>query len=282
MRVLHHHHILPLFVWIDDAVASLPQIKKEEEKRRKGGRPSVLRDSELITLLVFNLSTVQQQTLRQIYDWVQQYHRSDFPCLPRYQNFVCHCHRVQPLMRRLLGSLLRDRAPLRFMDATMLPVCKMVRRRWHRVARGYANIGHNWQGEHYGFKLHASIDNDGLLCAAVFSSANIHDSRAIPVLVNEHTRLAVGDSGYRSAPLHRKVRRAFGTFILTPPHYKQRKQLMTESQCKLLRRRPKIETVFDYLKEHLHLVTSFPRSVHGYAVHYTRILLGYQLLMLGW
>jgi len=185
-------------------------------------------------------------------------------------------------MRRLLGSLLKDKAPLRFMDATMLPVCRLVRRQWHRVARGFAHTGHNWQGEWYGFKLHASIDNDGRLCAIAFSSANIHDSRAIPVLVNEHTNIAVGDSGYRSAPLHRKVRRAFGTFILTPPHYKQQKQLMTESQRKLLRRRPKIETVFDYLKEHLHLVTSFPRSVHGYAVHYTRILLGYQLLMLGW
>jgi hypothetical protein len=185
-------------------------------------------------------------------------------------------------MRRLLGSLLKDKATLRFMDATMLPVCKLVRRRWHRVARGYAHTGHNWQGEHYGFKLHASVDNDGRLCAIAFSSANTHDSRAIPVLVNEHTRIAVGDTGYRSIPLHKKIRRAYGTFILTPPHYKQQKQIMTESQRRLLRRRPKIETVFDYLKEHLHLQTSFPRSVHGYAVHYTRILLGYQLLMLGW
>ena len=226
MRVLHSHHILPLFVWVDDAVASLP--KTEKAIRQQGGRPATLRDSEVVTILVFNLLTVQQHTLRQIYDWIGQYHAADFPHLPSYQNFVAHCHRVYPVLRKLLRSLLKDRAALRFMDATMLPVCKLVRRRWHRVARDVA-----------------------------------------------HT-------GYRSKPLHKKIRRAFGTFILTPPHYKQQTQLMTESQHKLLRRRPKIETVFDYLKEHLHLVTSFPRSVHGYAVHYTRILLGYQLLMLGW
>jgi hypothetical protein len=83
-------------------------------------------------------------------------------------------------------------------------------------------------------------------------------------------------------PMHQKVRRIFGTFILTPPHYKQDKQVMAEWQRRLLRRRPKVETVFDYLKQHLHLQTSFPRSVRGYAVHYVRILLGYQLLMLGW
>lgn len=280
MSVLHHHHILPLYVWVDDAVASASQTEKEAKKRV--GRPATLRNSEVVTMLVFNLLTVQQQTLRQVYDWVLQYHRSDFPKLPTYQNFVAHCHRVLPLLNRLLGNLLESEATLRFMDATMLPVCKLVRRRWHRVARGIARTGHNWQGEHYGFKLHASIDNSGRLCAFAFTSADVHDSRAIPVLVNEHTSVAVGDSGYRSQPLHRKIREAFGTYILTPPHYTQKKQVMTESQRKLLKRRPKIECVFDYLKQHLHLQTSFPRSVQGYALHYTRVLLGYQLLQRGW
>lgn len=276
MRVLRKHHILPLFVWVDDAVASATQTEK------RVGRPSVLRDSEVVTILAFNLLTVQQQTLRQVYGWVSQYHRSDFPNLPTYQNFVKHCHRILPLLNRLLRNLLESKAELRFMDSTMLEVCRLVRRKWHRVARGIAHTGHNWQGEHYGFKLHASIENNGKLCAFVLTSANVHDSRAIPVLVNEYTNIAVGDTGYRSAPLHCKIRKAFGTFVLTPPHYKQRKQVMAEWQRKLLRRRPKIETVFDYLKQHLHLQTSFPRSVQGYALHYIRILFGYQLLTEGW
>jgi hypothetical protein len=263
MRILHSHHILPLYVWVDDALASANQTKQ------KIGRPSTLRDSEIVTILTFNLMTCQQQTLRQVYDWVYQYHAADFPALPNYQNFVKHCHRAVPLLNRLLTSLLAEKAELRFMDSTMLEVCKLVRRKYHRVARGYAHTGHNWQGEHYGFKLHASIDNDGRLCAYVFSSAVDHDSRA------------VGDSGYRIA-LHKKLHRMYGTIFVVPPHYKQQRQLMTESQWKLLKRRPKIETVFDYLKEHLHLQSSFPRSMQGYALHYLRILLGYQLLMLGW
>lgn len=60
MRVLRSHHLIPLFVMVDDAVASFPN--------PKGGRPSVLSNSEVITILAFNLLTVQQQTLRQIYD----------------------------------------------------------------------------------------------------------------------------------------------------------------------------------------------------------------------
>jgi hypothetical protein len=274
MPVLHQHHILPLFVWVDDAVASASQTKKP-------GRPSVLRDSEVVTILIFNLFTTQQQTLRQVYDWVYQYHHADFPSLPAYQNFVAHCHRLVPLLNRLLSNLLESKAQLCFMDSTMLEVCRLARRKWHRVARGYAHTGHNWQGEHYGFKLHASVDNDGKLCAYVFSSAVAHDSRAIPYLVNEHTRVAVGDSGYHSA-LNKKLHRMYGTIFVVPPHYKQKKQLLTRSQWKLLKRRPKIETVFDYLKQHLHLETSFPRSMQGYALHYLRVLLGYQLLQMGW
>ena len=274
MRVLRSHHILPLFVMVDDAVTS--------SSHPKGGRPSALRDSEVITILTFNLFCCQQQTIRQIYDWVTQYHHSDFPNLPNYQNFLKHCHRVVPQLALLLDGILEGEARLRFMDSTMLEVCRLVRRQWHRVARGYARTGYNWQGQHYGFKLHLSVDNDGRICAYVFSNASIHDSRVIPKLVNHHTTIAVGDSGYRSAPLHKKIRAAFGTYILTPPHYKQRRQILTKSQWKLLKRRPKIETVFDYLKQHLHLQTSFPRSMQGYALHYLRILLGYQLLCLGW
>lgn len=275
MHVLRNHHILPLYVWVDDVLASAGQTKK------KTGRPSVLRDSEVVTILAFNLLTVQQQTLRQVYDWVNQYHHSDFPVLPNYQNFVKHCHRVVSLLNRLLTDLLADKAQLRFMDSTMLEVCKLVRRKWHKVARGYARTGHNWQGEHYGFKLHLSIDNEGRICAFVCSDALAHDSRAIPYLVNQHTKIAVGDTGYRSA-LHKKLNKLWGTIFVVPPHYKQRKQVMTRSQWKLLKRRPKIETVIDYLKQHLHLQTSFPRSMQGYALHYLRILFGYQLLMLGW
>jgi len=245
------------------------------------GRKAVLRDSEVITILAFNLLTCQQQTLRQVYDWVSQYHRADFPKLPNYQNFVKHCYRLIPALADLLSGLLANEAELRFMDSTMLEVCRLVRRHCHKVAKGYAKTGYNWQGEHYGFKLHASIDNDGRLCAYVFSDALAHDSRAIPYLVNEHTKVAVGDTGYRSA-LKKKVYQVFGTVILTPPHYKQMKQVMTKSQWKLLKRRPKIETVFDYLKQHLHLQSSFPRSMQGYALHYLRVLLGYQLLQIGW
>ena len=38
-----------------------------------------------------------------------------------------------------------------------------------------------------------------------------------------------------------------------------------------------MEATFGKLKEQAYLVTSFPRPVEGYFVHYIRVLLGYQM-----
>jgi hypothetical protein len=135
----------------------------------------------------------------------------------------------------------------------------------------------NHQGWHYGFKLHASCDAFGHLCAIWFTSANESDSQQIPHLVNNATFIAVGDGGYLAKVMSKKMWDVHRTYILAPARRNQKK-LMAQWQGLLLRRRPKIECTFDYLKEHLNLVSSFPRSVMGYFVHYVRILLSYQLM----
>lgn len=62
------------------------------------------------------------------------------------------------------------------MDSTMLHVCKLVRANRHRVAKGIASFGKNWQGWHYGFKLHAACNPKGQLAAVYFTPANEHDT----------------------------------------------------------------------------------------------------------
>jgi len=160
----------------------------------------------------------------------------------------------------------------------MLPVCRLIRATGHKVAKGAADFGKNWQGWHYGFKLHAACNETGQLAAIYSTPANESDSQQIPHLINDHTRLAVGDGGYAASVMGRKMWREHKTLIITPPHPKQTKKIATHWQIAIIQQRPKIECVFDYLKEHLLLVTSFPRSVNGYAVHYIRTLLSYQVM----
>lgn len=271
MLLLQKHHIIDVYCMVDDM---LPAVAKP-----KGGRPSTLTNSEIVTTLIWNTLTVRQKTLKDIYRWVRMYHRDDFPAVPTYVAFVNHCHRVAPLLLHVFEQMLHTTAPIRLMDATMLPVCKRYRANTHKVAKDIATFGKNHQGWHYGFKLHASIDGKGRLCGIALTPASVYDAQAMPKILNKHTRIAVGDTLYGASVMRKKIWEVYGTIIVAPPHYKQNKKLLAEWQKLLLRARPKIESVFDYLKEHLHLVTSFPRSVKGYLLHYVRILLGYQLMV---
>lgn len=274
MGALQKHHIVDLFVWVDDAVASADQTKVSITN--KGGRPSALCDSELLTILIWDGLNEPHKTLKAMYSWITRDYGDCFR-LPAYQNFVAHCHRLLPTMVWLLQTLLRYDAKLRFADSTMLPVCKNHRADDHRVAREVAAWGKNWQGWHYGFKLHASIDADNNLTGIYFTPADGYDAQSIGQLVKGSTEVLVGDSHYGASVMRRRLWKRYGILVVAPPHYKQRKQLMSSLQFLLLNMRSKIEATFDYLKEHMHLVSSFPRSVAGYFVHYLRTLLGYQI-----
>lgn len=273
MLSLEHHHIIDLYVLIDDLIPSCGQAPK-------AGRHPTLQTSEVITILIWNTLTVRQKTLKDIYRWIKTYHENDFPSLSKYNAFLDQCHRAAPQLYTVLQQLLVMDASVRFMDSTMIPVCKNVRADTHKVAKGIAQFGKNHQGWHYGFKLHASIDKGRRFCGLMLTPANMHDAQAMPFILDESAEVAVGDTAYTARVMRDYIWETYGTIIVSPPHPKQNKKMLTQWQHLLLNMRPKIESVFDYLKEHLYLVTSFPRSVKGYLLHYLRILLGYQLYML--
>jgi hypothetical protein len=270
MLALTKEHITELFVWLDD---SLPALKFSAV-----GRKSKLTDSELVTILVWNTLTVKQKLLKDIYRWMVLEYAHEFPKVPCYENFIKQCHRVLPQLIWTLNQLLDAQAPVRIMDSTMLEVCKLVRADHHKVAVNIAQFGKNHQGWHYGFKLHVSINGKGQFAGIAFTPANEADSQQMPKILNKYTRIAVGDGGYTASVMQSFIWRTYGAIVISPPHPRQNKKLMTGWQHKLLLARPKVESVFDYLKEHLSLVSSFPRSVTGYLLHYIRIILGYQIM----
>lgn len=270
MRFLRAHHITNLVAVVD---SFLPRAGSSPH----GGRPMKLHTNEVIALLVFSSLVAPQRTLTGIYNWAQVHYYRKFQ-LPAYSSWMRKCHQALPGMLHILDNLLVKDALLRFIDSTMLPVCKLIRADRHKVAKGVAAFGKNWQGWHYGFKLHAACNPKGQLAAVYFTPANESDSQQIPHLVNDATVIAVGDGGYTASVMRHKMWREHQAFILSPPHPKQKKKVLAQWQLLLLQARPKIECTFDRLKEHLLLVTSFPRSVNGYAVHYIRVLLSYQLM----
>lgn len=270
MLPLQPHHIINLFTLVDDL---LPVITKP-----KGGRPTILSNSEMVTILLWSTFVTNHKTIKNIYQWTKNYHKNDFPVFPKYRGFVEHYHRVTPLCLLLLQQLLVYESSIIFVDSTMLQVCRLVRANSHKVAKSVAGFGKNHQGWHYGFKLHAAINHKNQLTAVVFTPANFNDTQQLPLLVNKHTNIVVGDGGYTASVMAKILWKNFKTIVISPPHPKQKKKIITDWQHFLLKLRPKIEAVFGKLKEHLNIVTSFPRSVKGYFSHYIRVLLSYQIL----
>jgi hypothetical protein len=244
------------------------------------GRPALLSTSEVITILVWNTIALHEKNLVDMHRTLSLYHRADFPRLPAYSTFVAQCHRALPQLFECLCALLSNKEAKRIMDSTMLPVCKLHRADRHKTAKTVARFGKNHQGWHYGFKLHASISFDRKLCGLALTPANVYDAQMEYLLLNEHTRVVVGDTHYGASVMRSRMWRRYATIIITPPHHTQKKKIAAPWQIDLLNLRAKIESVFDYLKEHLHLVSSFPRSVAGYILHYVRILLSYQIMAL--
>lgn len=269
--LLQLHHITDLYTIVDDIIP--------EEEKPKGGRPQILKNSELVTILIWNALTSKLKLIKDIYKNIKLYLKKEFLKVPKYVAFVYQCHRIIPLLISVLERLLRKDTKVRIMDSTMIPVCKLHRVNRYKVAKNLASYGKNHQGWHYGFKLHASIDSKGRFCGLSLTPASKHDAQEMPRLLNKHTKVAVGDGGYTASVMKKAIFEKYGTIVISPPHHKQKKKMMAWWQGLLLKMRPKIESVFDYLKEHLNLVTSFPRSVKGYLFHYVRILLGYQFMV---
>ena len=271
MLPLQADDIADLFCWVDERV---PRATVHP------GRPPALVDAEIVTILIWHTIFLKQKTLKDIYDHVLRYHHGDFPRVPTYQAFVREVHRALPVCFDLLSALLSSEEAIRIMDSTMLEVCKLHRVDHYSVAPDMARFGKNWQGWHFGFKLHASISPDGRLCGIALTGANVYDAQMEHLLLNKHTRIAVGDTLYGASVMRDRMWKRYGTIIIAPPHPRQKKKIAAPWQIDLLNIRSKIESVFDYLKEHLHLVSSFPRSMAGYLVHYLRILLSYQIMAL--
>jgi hypothetical protein len=272
MLSLESHHIVDLFCLVDDL---LPK-----SDRCRGGRPAILRDSELVTLLLWNVLVLHQKTIKDIWRFTSLHLQSEFPRLPSYNAFLDHCHRVAPQMLWLLRELLCATEPVKIADSTMLEVCKLHRSSSHKVAKNIAAFGKNHQGWHFGFKLHLSITLQKQLCAIVLTPADVYDGQVSEVMFNTRTRIGIGDSHYGGSVMRGILWERSKTIVIAPPHYKQKTKLITFVQLFFLNQRSKIESVIDLLKEHLHIVSSFPRSIKGYLLHYVRILLGYQILAL--
>lgn len=207
MLSLQGHLFMDLYCIVTDLVP-----KKTKEK---GGRPVLMTEQEIITMLIWNVCVLRQKTLKDIHTSLHMYHHDDFKYIPKYSAFVDACHKTIPQFEKILSMLLAQEATLRIVDSTIIPVCKLVRADRHKVAKSIARYGKNHQGWHYGFKLHASVDFEGRLSQVYFTDASFYDAQALPFILNRHAQVAVvgGGGTYQASVMRSRIWKEYGCHV---------------------------------------------------------------------
>lgn len=197
-----------------------------------------------------------------------------------YPRFVDALNRSAKHLARTVAALLslarRETHPVKFTDATDIPVCLNKNAKRHRTMRGLAAWSKTGKGWFYGLKLHLSADAEGRVLALKFTPGNADDRGTFATMNAKLRGLFVADAGYVSERLTRNFWIEGERGLITGVRANM-KRLATDWQIALLNLRMRVEIHFRVLKLCYGLVTSFPRSVDGYLTHYLSAVTAYLL-----
>ncbi len=182
------------------------------------------------------------------------------------------------LTGQLLGLLMRSGTsyshPIKYTDATDLPVCLKKNADDHKTMQGLAGFGHSTKGWYYGLKMTMTRDDAGRILGLKFSHPGLNDRDLFRQINQNLMGVIVADAGYVSAELERDMYIEGKRWALIRP-YKSMKKLAALWQLAIYKGRFKIEFDFRSLKLFHGLVTSLPRSINGYLANYLQAVLAF-------
>jgi transposase len=154
-------------------------------------------------------------------------------------------------------------------------VCHNRRIGQHRVFRNLAQRGKTSLGWFYGFKLHVVINDQGELLACQLTPGNTDDRRPVPKLAERLWGRLFADKGYLSQPLTQELLRTRQLRLVTHVKRNMVNRLLLLHEKVLLRRRARVETVFDQRKHLMQMEHTRHRSPTNFAVNLVAGLIAY-------
>lgn len=237
------------------------------------GRPLKIKPMHALTFALY-----QHQSTRSTKKSVYEDFKDILHC--SYKTFVVSVNRAAHLSLHILILLMRVHKQtahvVKYTDATDLPVCLKKNADSHKTMHGLAAIGHSSKGWYYGIKMTLTRDHAGKMLALRFTKPGANDRDIFRKINADIAGIIVADAGYVSKQLEKDMYREGKRWILIRP-YKTMKKLMTEWQYILYKGRFQIEFDFRNLKMFHGLITSLPRSVHGYLANYLHALTSFVL-----
>jgi len=267
-----------IFVFVDDFCKFLePLLNKTllQTGKKKRIRKSNLLLSESLTILIgFQLSGFK--TFKKYYQFIVKYHKKEFPNIISYSRFIAKEKELILPLLAFFKLISADCDGESYIDATSLPICHTKREKSNKVFKGLAKKSKSTMGWFFGFKLHLIVTQFGHPIMFNLTKGNVDDRNVCMSFFSKIVGDLYGDRGYIGQEFSRKLK-AKTIRIVTYLRAKMRPQLVTEKDVKNLKKRNRIEGVFNVLKNNLNLQHTRHRSKANFAVNIVSSLCAFSL-----
>ena len=235
------------------------------------GRPRKISKLDSLTFAIYQ-HTSTRATKKSVYDDFKQ----SLKC--SYKTLVVSMNQTAVLAKKILAILMnysaKESHPVKYTDATDLPVCLRKNADKHKVMKDLSGFGRSSKGWYFGLKMTMTRDFDGRVLNIRFNHPSVSDRDIFRNINKNIDGILVADAGYVSKKLEQEMYKEGKRILLIRP-YKTMKRLATFFQLAIYKGRFKIEFDFRVLKLFHGLVTSLPRSVNGYLSNYLHALLSF-------
>ncbi len=262
---------LTIYDNLKQIVTYLVSVFKLDTSAAPTGRPRKIPAIESIALALY-MHRSTRGTKRSVYEDL----KNTLYC--SYKTLVVSMNKAAILAKQILELIMRFYEnvahPIKYTDATDIPVCLKKNADKHRIMNGLAGFGRSSKGWYYGLKMTMTRDAAGRLLGLRFTHPSMNDRDIFREINKNIMGILVADAGYVSKQLLQDMTLEHKRILLIRPH-KTMKRLATLWQLGIYRGRFQIEFDFRCLKLFHGLVTSMPRSVNGYLANYLHALLSF-------
>lgn len=230
--------------------------------------------SEVLTILIYyhfsKFDCIKHYYLIKSVSGFREY----FPSMPSYNRFVERIPEVAMLAMMYLQYRQSKFEGSGYIDATPLRVCHNKRTNSHKVFKLTATLGKSSMGWFYGFKLHVICDFVGNIVKCRITDGAANDLKVGAKMMKDLKGKIYADKGYIGKKEFLQLLDS-GLILITGIKKNMKNRLLELWDKILLKKRSLIESVYNIMKNVLHLEHSRHRSVVNAGIYYVTTLIAY-------
>ena len=233
-----------------------------------------LSGSEVLTILIYyhysKFTCLKHYYLIKVQRELKEY----FPKIPSYNRFVERIKEVPILAALYLKYKKALYQGSGYIDSAPLEVCGKKRVNSHKVFKLEARLGKSSKGWFYGFKLHLICDFMGNIISCKVTPGSANDLKVGFDMLKKFKGKIYADKGYIGKQEFLLLLEQ-GLILITGIKKNMKNRLLEMWDKILLKKRSLIESVFNVMKNVLHLEHSRHRSVINAMIYILTTLIAY-------